>query len=306
MSNYSFNTSGLFEEEIRTPLQSMGVEIKLVDNLYGKSSVKVMKLDRKVSPHKVLDLELEIILKGDMEAAYKSGDNAHVVPTDTMKNTVYIMAKRHSFHNIEEFGKILTNHFLTTYSHINHAEIEIEQNIWNSIKTAEGKHPSSFIGCQKEARYCRVEHSRFGSPIVYSGIKGLTILKSSHSGFENYVNDEYTTLKPTNDRIFATTLGAIWSYQGNIENYEIVYSNVRESLLESFATHDSKSVQHTLFAMAKHVLEKHSELQKIRLLMPNEHKILANLSPFNLENDNEIFVPTPEPFGVIEAEVGRE
>jgi urate oxidase len=40
--------------------------------------------------------------------------------------------------------------------------------------------------------------------------------------------------------------------------------------------------------------------------MPNKHCLLVDLSRFHQDNPNEIFVPTDEPHGYIEARVRRK
>jgi urate oxidase len=57
--------------------------------------------------------------------------------------------------------------------------------------------------------------------------------------------------------------------------------------------------------MAKAALEQVSEISEIHLSMPNKHCNLVDLSPFGQDNPNEIFVPTDEPHGSIEARVRR-
>ena len=84
-----------------------------------------------------------------------------------------------------------------------------------------------------------------------------------------------------------------------------LWQGVRETLLDTFAVHHSESVQHTLHAMGRAVLDRFAEITAIRLVIPNRHHLPVDLTPFGLENRNEIFVATEEPFGVIEAMLVR-
>ena len=131
------------------------------------------------------------------------------------------------------------------------------------------------------------------------------LLKSTGSGFAGYVKDEMTTLPETRDRILATTLSADWQFARAPANYARPNRTALEAMLKVFATHYSPSVQATLFEMAQAALEAVPELDRVRLAMPNKHYLLVNLAPFDLENANEIFVPTEEPHGQIEATVSR-
>jgi urate oxidase len=274
------------------------------NNQYGKANVKLMKLDRNVSQNSIKDLTIQITLKGDMEAAFKQGDNQKVVPTDTMKNTVYILAKRHNFSSTEEFGEILTKHFVTNYEQITSACVVIEETAWKNMITGGQVAKNAFSMEKSSSRVVEVNYD--GSVrSVKSGIDKLTILKSEYSGFENYVMDEYTTLKPTADRILATTLTSMWEYTQDVD-YQSYADRIRDVLLSVFAAHHSKSVQETLYDMGQAVLDQFTEVVNITISMPNEHKVLFDLQKFGLENNNELFVPTPEPFGVIEATLSRE
>ena len=81
---------------------------------------------------------------------------------------------------------------------------------------------------------------------------------------------------------------------------------IRETLLETFAHHQSKSVQHTLYAMGKAALDSNPEIDDINLSMPNKHCLLVDLSRFGQDNPNEIFVPVDEPHGNIQARLRRQ
>jgi urate oxidase len=77
-------------------------------------------------------------------------------------------------------------------------------------------------------------------------------------------------------------------------------------MLKVFAENFSPSVQVTLFQMGEAALQAAPEVKKVHLAMPNKHCLLINLSPFGLENKNELFVPTDEPHGQIEGTIERE
>jgi urate oxidase len=77
-------------------------------------------------------------------------------------------------------------------------------------------------------------------------------------------------------------------------------------MIKTFAEHKSKSVQETLYEMGKSALELVSEIDYIDMAMPNKHCLLVDLSRFGQDNPNQIFVPTDEPAGQIEARVRRK
>jgi urate oxidase len=140
---------------------------------------------------------------------------------------------------------------------------------------------------------------------IEAGIDDLLILRSAGSAFEGFLKDPYTTLKETTDRIFETALLATWRYKSRSLDFNAQWQGIRTTILDTFATHDSCSVQHMLHAIGKQVLAVFPEVAEIKLTMPNKHALLVDLTPFGLDNPNEIFLPTDEPSGYIEGKVVR-
>ena len=141
---------------------------------------------------------------------------------------------------------------------------------------------------------------------ISSGIRDLVILKSTGSGFENYPKDEFTTLPATADRILATSFSATWTFKDAPEHYGRANEAILSAMLKVFANNYSPSAQTTLFQMGEAALGACPEISKLDLAMPNKHCLLINLTPFGLENKNEVFVPTDEPHGNITATVVRD
>ena len=267
-------------------------------NSYGKSGIRLVRIARREGRHDVQDLTVAVRFEGDFAAAHVAGDNADVLPTDTMKNTVYALAKDRGAEEIEEFALALSNHFLGNNPPASRVDVAIEESLWNRLGW------TAFEGSSNERRTARVSRSR-NSVAVESGLKDLLILKSSHSGFSGFKRDAYTTLKETTDRILATSLTAAWSHASPAGPFAGSWGAVRRTLLDAFAAHESLSVQHTLYAMGEAALDGHPGLSEIRLTMPNKHHLLVDLSPFGRKNEHEVFVATEEPYGLIEATVTR-
>jgi urate oxidase len=268
-------------------------------NSYGKAGIRLVRVDRASANHAVSDLTVAVRLEGDFEAAHVAGDNSGLVATDTMKNTVYALAKELPGREIEDFAVALTDHFLRENAHVSGAEVSIEERIWERLGA------SAFEGSSEERRTARALRSR-ETVVIHSGLKGALILKSAGSGFSGFARDRYTTLPETRDRLLATSLTAEWTHASVARTRADGWDTVRHTLLETFAAHDSASVQHTLYAMGEAALGAHPGIREIRLTMPNRHHLLVDLAPFGLTNENEIFVATEEPYGLIEATVTRE
>ncbi len=269
-------------------------------NTYGKNRIRLTYVDRTCNPHEVRELSVSILFEGDFATAYTDGDNAGVLPTDTMKNTVYVLAKRLSWDSIEVLAEGLAQHFLKLLPQVSRVTVGIEQVPWRQIGTS----CSAFSQTGHERRTVRIKTSRSES-LLTAGLTGLQILKTANSSFSGFLQDEYTTLPETNDRLFGTVLEGKWRYTRDDVQFNETHTKVRTALLECFANHKSLSVQHTLFAMGKAVLDNIDVVASIHLVMPNKHCLLFDLARFGLENANEIFVPTDEPSGYIEARIVR-
>ncbi|HEY0795632.1 MAG TPA: urate oxidase, partial [Acidisarcina sp.] len=232
-----------------------------------------------------------------------------ILPTDTMKNAVYSLARDTVANCIEEFALELSDYLLRASVAACSARVEIAEKRWAHITVGGSLHPSTFQQRDSAVQTTIVANSRNGELRVVSGLRGLVLLKTANSAFEGFITDKLTTLKETSDRLFGTELTASWTYVGNVGLTGVKYEELRETiartLLETFAKHVSLSVQHTLYAMGEAVLAAVATVEEITLKMPNRHCLLVNLEPFGQNNPNQIFVPIDEPHGSIEARIVR-
>jgi urate oxidase len=285
------------------------MSVVLASNSYGKSSVRLLKVVRDGARHEIRDLTVDIALEGEFDLAHTRGDNSNVLPTDTMKNTVYAKAAESELGQPEEFGGALAGHFLKACRAANRATVSIAEHRWHRMDADKGAHDHAFERGSAEMRTAVVSRERSGSSDLQSGIRDLVILKSARSAFTGYPKDTFTTLPETEDRILATSMTARWRYgptSGAPARYGVLFDAVRRTLLASFAGHDSRSVQHTLYAMGNEVLADHREVVEISITMPNKHHLPVDVERFGIANANEIFLPTAEPYGLIEATLKRD
>jgi urate oxidase len=281
------------------------VSVFLAQNSYGKSRVRLVKVERGGGPHEVFDLTVDVALEGDFRAAHEEGDNALIYATDTMKNSVYALARQGPVDPPEAFGIRLARHFLSRVPNADRVHVSLTQHPWARLEVDGAPHPTAFRRAGEERRIARVSATR-DAVGVEAGVEELTVLKTAQSGFSGFMRDDLTTLKETDDRLFATAVRAVWRFNRDDVDWNASWAEARRALLETFATHDSLSVQHTLFAMGRAVLERRDEVDEVSLSLPNKHHLLVDLSPFGLDNPNQVFVATTEPFGLIEATVVRE
>ena len=280
--------------------------IELAENRYGKSRVRLMKVTRHDHGHDLREWAVQVLLRGDFDTAHLHGDNSKILPTDTMKNTVYSIARNSKATAMEDYAKELADFLLERNPQVSSASIRIESTLWKRL-TVDGKpDPSAFMRGSGELQTASVERSQGGTFQITSGLDNLVVLKTANSGFEGYIKDSLTTLKETSDRLFGTAMSAEWRYTSSGLDFDVLRKTLRETMLRTFANHDSKSVQQTLYAMAESALEQVAAIDEIEITMPNKHCLLVDLSRFGQDNPNEIFVPTDEPHGYIEARVRRK
>jgi urate oxidase len=274
------------------------VDIVLGPNRYGKAEVRLVRVTRG-ELHEITDLNVSVALAGDLAGSHLGGDNAHVLPTDTQKNTVYAFAREYGVDQIEDFGLRLARHFVESQPAIERARVTIEEYPWRRLG------PHSFQRSGPEIRTATVYHDGARTQVV-SGVSDLVLLNSTGSEFHGFARDRYTTLAETTDRILATSVTARWRHGGVDSWWRESYVSARDHLVAAFTETHSLALQQTLYAMGQRVLEQRPELVEVRLSLPNKHHFLVDLAPFELDNPGEVFFAADRPYGLIEGTVQRD
>ncbi len=288
--------------------------IRLGPNQYGKSEVRLVRVNRATPRHDIRDLTVSTSLRGRFDAAHVGGDQRDVLPTDTQKNTVFALAERDGVGTIEDFALHLAGHFLDTVPAAEGARIEIDEHAWERIPVDGRGHDHSFVRSGRGVRTTVVNADAVGTERrahVISGIKELTVLKTTGSEFHGFFKGEFTTLEETDDRVLATSLVSRWRYEAApVERGDVPWDKAYESIvalqLERFAEIHSYALQQTLYGMGEAVLEQHPEVAEIRMSAPNKHHFLVDLAPFGMDNPGEVFYAADRPYGLIEASVVRD
>lgn len=283
------------------------MSVEIIHDNYGKSRVRLLKIERRGAVHEIQEITVKIVFEGDFKTVHTHGDNSSVLPTDTMKNTVYALAHQTvEIEEIESFGRRLCEHFLAGNSQVSGVVIEIIEHGWARIEAGGTFHQHSFIKSGGEKRTAKISRTRqTQTAAVESGVEDLIVLKTTKSAFTDFIKDRYTTLPETTDRIFSTSVTANWRYEDAEKATRETWDAARQTIIETFAEHDSQSVQHTLYAMGEAVLGKFADIREISFSMPNIHYLPVDFTRFGMENDSRIFLPTSEPHGLIEARLKR-
>ncbi|MFI7584928.1 factor-independent urate hydroxylase [Kocuria sp. M1N1S27] len=275
--------------------------VVLGKNQYGKAENHVVRINRDTDRHEIRDLVVTSQLRGDLEEVHTLGDNAHCVPTDTQKQTVFAFAQQYGIESPEQFLLKLADHFTGEFDWITGGRWAAQEYAWNRIND----HDHCFVQHKDEVRTAVVVADGEERTVI-SGFKDLTVLKSTQSGFTGYPKDKYTVLPETEDRIMSTDVATRWRYNTTDVDYDAVYENVKKIILAKFTDHYSKALQETLYLMGKAVIEAHPEIDEIKFSCPNKHHFVYDLGFCGLENDKETHWAADRPYGLIEATIQRK
>jgi urate oxidase len=275
--------------------------MKLTVHQYGKARVRVARVLREGGRHSIFEADVQVMLAGDFATSFTEGDNSLVVPTDTMKNTVNVLAQTELGPEIERFGLALSRHFLGKYPQVQRCEITLTGKSWQRI----GDHDHAFSGNDSSRTWAQIS-ATLDSTDISAGVRDFLVLKSTASSFMGYPRCEFTTLPETQDRIFSTLITATWDFAKQPSSFTSAREAAMNAMLRVFSENFSPSVQLTLYQMGEAALATVPELARIHLALPNKHYLLVNFSSFGLTNPNEVFTPTDEPHGQIEATIARE
>jgi urate oxidase len=279
--------------------------VPLIKNRYGKGRVRVMRIHRDGDRHEVSQLNVKAMIEGDFARTYTHGDNSNSVSTDTIKNIVNVIARENTGLCAEEFCQVLARKYLDTYPQIASVALTVHETKWSRLSFGGKPHPHSFVLDSNGKPTVELSAIRGGATTMSSGVDGFTFMKSTQSGWENYVKDGYTTIPPTADRMCATSMVASWKWSGKPASYPATNGKILDTVLEVFSMTYSKSVQDSLYRRGEAALAAVPEISEISMACPNMHFIPISLSAFGLDNNNDVFLPTDEPYGQIECTVGR-
>ena len=276
----------------------------LADFRYGKGRVRVMRLGRASPVHQVRELSFQVLLHGGFERSFTDADNRSVIATDTIKNIVGALAHDHLTDENEAFVQKVASFFLEKYPHVSSVDVDAVETRWHRLSIDGAPHDHAFTLDGNGKSTVGVRASREGS-VTKSGVVGFTFMKTTESGWTDFHTDEYRTLADTTDRIAATSMESSWTWTRPPASYEAANKLILDTALKVFATTYSHGVQDSLYRMGEAVLEAVPEMGDISFACPNKHYIPINLAPFKRENRGQVFLPTDEPHGQIEATVSR-
>src|SRR5271163_1824595 len=204
---------------------------KLLEDRYGKARVRLVRVQRHAAGNDFREWSVDVLLRGDFASCFEDGDNSKILPTDTMKNTVYSLARSSRSECIENFAKELTEFFLQRNAQVSEAEVSVREKAWQRLIVNETAHPTAFVLASGEKQTASVVRKRSGELTVASGLEELVIMKTADSAFEGYIKDSLTTLPESGDRLFGTAIWSRWKYAAAEGDFAALRTKVRDRLL---------------------------------------------------------------------------
>ena len=271
---------------------------------YGKARIRIMRVQRDTARHDVRELDVNVMLEGDVAASFTSSDNSGLVATDTIKNIVNLVAREAIELDSEAFAAEVAECLLSRYAHMQAASVTTRELRWVRLQVDGAPHDHAFRPDGNGTPVVSLRATRHGHTVT-SGIEGLTVLKTTRSAFVDFYRDELTTLPDAADRLMATAMDAHWTWSDTPAAAATANAAVTEAMLRVFAVTDSPSVQNTMYQMGVAALEAAPAITRISLACPNKHYLPIRLDGFGRDNPNLVFTPTDEPHGQIECTVAR-
>eukprot|EP00656_Telonema_subtile_P026077 TRINITY_DN28065_c0_g1_i1.p1 TRINITY_DN28065_c0_g1~~TRINITY_DN28065_c0_g1_i1.p1 ORF type:complete len:218 (-),score=45.98 TRINITY_DN28065_c0_g1_i1:98-751(-) len=204
----------------------------------------------------------------------------------------------------------IRDRFIDIYPFIHRVETIVEESIWSRMTPDGVPHNHAFSrGSGTEINTASAMVARNGLVEIESGIKNVSLLKTTKSSWANFHRDEHRTLPDVHERMLATELTVRWKYAQlpSVSEYRGLRTRLRQALIEQFAGPASTGVfsagvQSTLYNMGKAALEVSPTVTWMHLNAPNIHFIpapaLAAVGKYKFEDD--VFMPTDEPRGLIQ------
>jgi urate oxidase len=277
----------------------------LLQNTYGKGRVRVLRLYRDGQYHEPRETSAKVLLEGDFSRSYTGPDNSTVIATDSIKNIVNVVGRENLRLSTEEYGVAIAKKFLDGYPQVERVNVELVETQWQRLSFDGKPHDYSFTRIGNGNPIAKIVASR-NSTEIESGVDGFTFMKTTESGWVDYVTDEHTSLAETRDRVAATSMLATWRWTRNPKSFPEANNAILQAMIKEFATTYSEGVQDSMYRMGLRALEAMPEISEVAMAMPNLHYIPMNLSHFKLDNPGVMFLPTNEPHGQIQCTVGRD
>jgi urate oxidase len=272
---------------------------------HGESRLRMLRIVRRGDRHDPRELTVSFRFEGDFAGAFREGRPDGLLPGEAVKNLVHATARESGGSEIEVFGLALCERVLAAHPHVTRARVEIAEQSWARLEAGGKAQMQAFMAGTPERRAATVTSN--GTQIaVVAGIEHLALMRTRGFAPPHSPGVEDDGTSDGLQRLLVGTLTARWAYTTGDVTFGPYRQGVRAALIDTFAWHPGRSVQHTLYAMADVVLASYQEISSIALALHERPYRPADLFGAGIENPDELFIAAEEPLGVVEVTVERE
>ncbi|NUR55787.1 MAG: urate oxidase [Acidobacteria bacterium] len=269
---------------------------------YGESQLRVLRVVRRGDRDDPQDLTIALRFDGDFAAAFREGDAAGLLPGEALKNLVYKVARQERFAAIETLGLALCDRILQQHSQVGRVRVEISQQPWARVDAGGKAQGQAFTPAGPERRTTTIV-SNGTRASVSSGIEDLVLMRTSGLAPPRADADDFTA--DALQRLLLASLSVRWAYTDPDLAFAPYRQGIRQAVVETFACHARRSVQHTLYAIGDVILGSYPEISDVTLALQERPYRPADLLELSLDAD-ALFVAHDEPVGTVEVTVTRE
>lgn len=266
----------------------------LSSHSYGASHIPLLRITRRGDRHDLRDLVIGVGVEGDVADAFTRGDNALLLPSDTLRNTAHAIARDETLAEIEHIGMALAGHFMSHQPQFTRVRIDLAEQPWARLPVGGRAQGQAFTTSNSERRTAVVTSNGSRMSVV-AGLDDFTIMKTGGAAFEGYLADQFTTVASAPERVLSVTAAASWTYVHDEVPFGVTWHAIRQLLIEAFVEHHSRSAEHTAHAMADMVLASYVDVGDVTVRLRQRSLPLVELEKFGIENGRVLFQPEEAP-----------
>ena len=270
---------------------------------HGESRLRMLRITRRGDRHDPKELSVSFRFEGEFASAFRDGRANGLPPGEALKNLVHRAAHEYGSCEIEEFGLAVCERVLKEYPAITRARVEITEQAWTRLDAGGRPQGQAFMAGSPEVKTTAVT-SNGRQVAVVSGLDALNVMRTAGFALPEEVGAD-DGIADGLQRLLVGQLSARWTYSSPDVTFRSYRQGVRAAIIETFAWHPSRSVHHTLYAIAEVALATYQEIADVTLAFHERPYRPADLFTAGIENPDDLFVSLEEPLGVVEITVER-
>ncbi len=260
---------------------------------HGESKLRMLRVVRRGDRHDARDLTVSCTFEGDFASAFVEGHSAGLLPGEAIKGLVHAIAREHGGAEVERFGLALCDRLLTGHPRVTRARVEIAEQPWSAPR---GRRQGAGAGVRRSEVPSAAPPP---SPATANRSPSCPASISSRSCGRRAWRRRAASRAPRPIPAVATTgssgcssrrLSARWTYTSPDVTFDPYRQGVRAAIVETFGCHASRSIQHTLYAIADVVLSSYEDISDITLSLQERPYRPVDLFREGIENPDDLFV----------------